>query len=90
MNNTTNKNKPFATIFAFVDNVEDAALLASKGFDVEIDDAVNTIFYAEKQYESEDVMFDDSINVPYGMGISVEFDGKMRPYWVDDKMAVAA
>lgn len=76
----------YAKVYAFVDSFKAAALLEKKGFEVEIDDPLNTTFYAEKCYATEDEMMDDSISVPKGMGMVMEVNGSDEAvlYWEDD------
>ena len=76
----------YAKVFAFVDTFKAAAFLEERGFEVEIDDVLNKVFYAEKRYATEDEMMDDSISIPKGMGVMMEVNGadKAVLYWEDD------
>jgi hypothetical protein len=76
----------YAKVFAFVDTFKAAAFLEERGFEVEIDDALNNVFYAEKCYATEDEMMDDSISVPKDMGMMLEVIGADEAvlYWEDD------
>lgn len=73
------------TVFAFVDTPKAADFLEQKGFTVEIDDAVNGVYYAEMNFDSEDEAMEAGLNgtIPKGYGMSIDWNqGKgYESYW---------
>ena len=73
------------TAFTFVDTPKAADFLEQKGFTVEIDDAVNGVYSAEIEFDSEDEALEAGLNgtIPKGYGIAIDWNqGKgIQSYW---------
>lgn len=76
--------------FAFVEGVKEAANYELRGWDVEIDDAINNVFYAElliNKLHSE-MSEDDALQIGCDDLVEME-NGEVRRFW-DDELVTAA
>jgi len=71
--------------FAFVEGVKEAANYEMRGWDVEIDDAVNGVFYAELPINKlhSEMSEDDALQIGSDDLVEME-NGEVRRFWADE------
>jgi hypothetical protein len=86
----SNKNMKIVKAFAFVEGVTEAANYELRGWDVEIDDAVNGVFYAELLIDkTHSEMSEDDAMLIGGDDLVEMENGEVRRFW-DDELVTAA